>query len=128
VAASTSVSTFVDNNLFNQFRTGRASDRARDIAIYEYLLAESESAETRANAESRILEIRANMEFEIVAENLIQAHGFQNVIVNRMNGFVNVLVKPDSNLTREQAIKIMTALISIDPTLDIDSVYISRGN
>jgi len=115
----------VETNLFNMFRTTRADERTRDILVYENLVATSTNAATKASAEAKLLEIRENVAFETSAEGLILVDGFRDVIVNRTNGFVNVLIKAGENISRQQAIKIMTILQSIQPDLDIDNVYIS---
>jgi hypothetical protein len=115
-----------ETNLFMSFRNTRADERTRDIMVYENLVATSKNAETVAAAEAKLLEIRANVEFETAAEGLIIAQErFDDVIVNRTNGFVNVLIKKTENINREQAIKIMTILQSVQTELDIDNVYIS---
>jgi len=112
-------------NLFNTFRMTRADERARDIMIYENLMATSTNAETILNAEQKLMEIRTNVAFETSAEGLILAERYDDVIVNKSNGFVNVLIKRDQNIDRIQAIKIMSILQSIQPDLDIDNVFIA---
>ena len=115
-----------NTNLFNMFRNTRADERARDIMIYENMIGNSNySAESQASAEAKLFEIRANVTFETAAEGLILAQNYADVIVNRSNGFVNVLLKKDSNIDRTQAIQIMSILQSIQPGLDIDNVFIS---
>ena len=115
----------VETNLFTMFRTTRADERTRDILVYENLIATSTNAATVASAEAKLLEIRENVAFETSAEGLILAESYDDVIVNRTNGFVNVLIKAGENITRQQAIKIMSILQSIQADLDIDNVYIS---
>jgi len=115
-----------ETNLFNMFRSTRADERARDIMIYENMVGNTKySASAQANAEAKLFEIRANVAFETAAEGLILAESYADVIVNRSNGFVNVLLKKDSNIDRTQAIKIMSILQSVQPDLDIDNVFIS---
>jgi len=115
----------IESDLFTMFRNTRADERTRDIMIYENLIATSANAETVASAEARLLEIRGNVAFETAAEGLILAEQYDNVLVNKSNGFVNVLIKRDSNIDRIQAIKIMSILQSVKPGLDIDNVFIS---
>ena len=114
-----------ETNLFNMFRMTRADERTRDIMVYENLVATSNNATTVASAEAKLLEIRENVAFETAAEGLILAEQYADVIVNRTNGFVNVLIKANENISRTQAIKIMSILQSIQSDLDIDNVYIS---
>jgi hypothetical protein len=114
-----------ETNLFTMFRNTRADERTRDIMVYENLVATSNNAETVRSAEAKLLEIRENVAFETAAEGLILAEQYDDVIVNRANGFVNVLIKRSENIDRTQAIKIMTILQSIQRDLDIDNVYIS---
>jgi len=114
-----------NQSLFVMFRNARADERTRDILIYENLIATSTNAETVLSAEAKLMEIRANVAFETAAEGLILAEQYDDVLVNRSNGFVNVLIKKDSNIDRIQAVKIMSILQSIQPDLDIDNVYIS---
>jgi hypothetical protein len=116
----------VQTNVFTAFRNTRADERARDIMIYENMIGNSNySQESQANAETKLFEIRANVAFETTAEGLVLAENYADVIVNRSNGFVNVLIKKDSNISQVQAAKIMTILQSVQPDLDIDSVFIS---
>jgi len=116
----------VQTCMFTTFRNNRANERTRDIMVYENLVATSQNATTVAAAEARLLEIRANVAFENNAEGLIMAAlGFSDIIVNRTNGFVNVLVRRPENITRTQAVLIMSTLQTIQPGLDIDSVHIS---
>jgi hypothetical protein len=117
--------TQVETNLFTMFRNTRADERTRDIMVYENLIATTTSAETKASAEAKLLEIRSNVEFETSAEGLILALSYNDVIVNRTNGFVNVLLKNPQNIDSIQAAQIMSTLISVDRSLDIDDVYIS---
>jgi len=112
-------------NVFTMFRNTRADERTRDIMVYENLIATSTNADTVASAEAKLLEVRENVAFETAAEGLILAESYDDVIVNRTNGFVNVLLKRDSNIDRTQAVKIMSILQSVQPGLDIDNVYIS---
>jgi len=115
-----------NTNLFNMFRNTRADERARDIMIYENMVGNSNySAASQTSAEAKLFEIRNNVAFETAAEGLILAESYADVIVNRSNGFVNVLLKKDSNIDRTQAIKIMSILQSVQPDLDIDNVFIS---
>jgi len=115
-----------NQHLFNMFRNTRADERARDITIYENMVGNANfSAQAQASAEARLFEIRANVAFEVAAEGFIKAEGYKDVIVNRSNGFVNVLIRKDQNIDRTQAIKIMSILQSIQPDLDIDNVFIS---
>ena len=111
--------------MFTTFRNNRAAERTRDIMVYENLMATSASAETRASAESRLLEIRANVAFETTAEGLIMAEQLGDIIVNRANGFVNVLIRREGNITHTNAIKIVSILQTIQPSLDIDSIHIN---
>jgi len=115
----------VETNMFATFRNNRADERARDIMVYENLVATSANAQTVATAEARLLEIRANVAFETAAESMILTEGFEDVLVNRTSGFVNVLIRRAENIDRTQAIKIMSILQTIQPGLDIDSVHIS---
>ncbi|MCL2229417.1 MAG: SpoIIIAH-like family protein [Firmicutes bacterium] len=115
----------METNLFNMFRSTRADNRTRDIMIYENLIATSQNASTVASAEARLLEIRANVAFETTAEGLILAQDFQDVIVNKENGFVNVLIRASENITRVQAAQIVSILQSIRADLDIDNMFIS---
>ena len=115
----------VEANVFNVFRTQRADERTRDILVYENLMT-SANAETVASAELKLREIRANVEFETTAEGLILTQEqFDDLLVNRTNGFVNVLIKRAENITSEQACKIMSILQSVQSDLDIENVYIS---
>lgn len=112
-------------NVFTMFRNSRADERTRDIMVYQNLKDTSTNAATVAAAEAKLLEISENVAFETNAESLIMMENYDDVIVNRSNGFVNVILKRDSQIDRTQAIKIMSILQSIQPDLDIDNVYIS---
>jgi len=115
----------VTTDLFTTFRNTRADERTRDIMVYENLIATSSNSDTVASAEAALLELRSNVAFETSAEGLILAENYDNVLVNKSNGFVNVLLKRDTNIDSTQAVKIMSILQSIQPDLDIDNVYIS---
>jgi hypothetical protein len=118
-----------ETSLFGTFRMTRANERTRDVMIYENLIATSTNAATVSSAEAKLLEIRENVAFETSAEGLIMTNGavydYEDVIVNRSNGFVNVLIKRAENIDRTQAIQIMSLLQSLQQDLDIDNVYIS---
>jgi len=115
----------VQVNLFENFRNNRADERTRDIMVYENLAATSANAETVTNAEARLLEIRANVAFETSAEGLIMGRQLGDVIVNKANGFVNVIIRRPNNIDRTDAIWIMSTLRTLVPSLDIDDVHIS---
>jgi len=117
-------SSIVETNTFNMFRMTRADERTRDIMVYESLKSSS-NASTVASAEAKLIEIRSNVAFETAAEGLIMKYGFEDVIVNKANGFVNVLIKAPQNITQTQATQIMTTLQSVRSDLDIDNVHIS---
>jgi hypothetical protein len=122
---SVKTGTQIETNLFTMFRNTRADERTRDILVYENLIATSTNAETVASAERKLFEIRENVTFETTAEGLISAEKYEDVIVNRTNGFVNVLLKNPVQIDRIQAVKIMSILQSVQADLDIDNVYIS---
>ena len=125
-SSSVPINADVTTDLFTMFRNTRADERARDIVIYESMIGnENYSEESQTSAQAKLFEIRANVTFENDAEHLILAEKYMDVIVNRSNGFVNVLLKKDSNIDRTQAIKIMSILQSVQPDLDIDNVFIS---
>ena len=111
--------------MFTTFRNNRANERARDIMVYENLIATSQNAETVAAAEARLLAIRADVAFETNAENLMLTIGHAESIVNRTNGFVNVILRRDYQIDRAQAIQILSTLRTIKPDLDVDSMHIN---
>ena len=119
-AASTQV------NVFTSYRNTRADERAGDTLIYQSIIGNSNySAAAQASAEQSLLDLRTNMAFETQSEGLILMEGYSDCIVNRSNGFINVLIQRDTNIDSTQAAKVMSILRSVDPTVDIDDVYIS---
>jgi hypothetical protein len=113
------------------FRTTRDSERQRDINLYENIMA-TQTDEGLVNAAFNKLEIiRANAKIETDCEGLLlqdkEFNGYLDILVNRTaeTGFMNVIIKRAENISREQACTIMSHLVTICPTLDIDEVHIS---
>ena len=115
-------------HIFTMFRQTRQSERASQLAILENIaLSTSGYSETaRANAEQQKLELLEAIAFETAAEGMILAQGFQDVVVSKNGGNINVLVRNSENITAVQATRIKLALDSVaNRVIDIDNIFIS---
>ena len=77
-------------------------------------------------AERRKSEIRNEINFENAAEGLIRFEGFQDVIVNKNEGNINVIIRNPEEITQTQADRVKMILDSVmEAKIDIDNIFIS---
>ncbi|MCL2569845.1 MAG: SpoIIIAH-like family protein [Firmicutes bacterium] len=115
-------------HVFQIFRQTRTAERTSQLAILENIALSTSgySEQARLNAETQKLELLQAIAFETAAENLILALGFQDAIVSKNGGNINVLVRTPENLTPVQVTQIRLALNSVaNRTIDIDNIFVS---
>jgi len=115
-------------NMFNVFRQNRADERASQIQILT-AMATNDSGFTeaeRADAARQKLQLMDIISFETSAEGLIVQQGFQDVVVNKNAGNINVLIRNPENINQQEANKIKLILDTVyQGTIDIDNIFIS---
>jgi len=115
-------------NMFNVFRQNRSDERASQIAILT-AMATNDSGFTeaeRTDAGRQKLELMDIINFETTAEGLIMQEGFQDVVVNKNQGNINVLIRNPENITQQEANKVKMILDTVmQATIDIDNIFIS---
>jgi hypothetical protein len=86
-------------SFFTTFHAQRADERAASIAILTSMSAADSgySAEIRANAAGQLMTLLAAIQYENTTEGLIKAQDFDDVIVMKTNGNINVVVKSDAD-------------------------------
>jgi len=86
-------------SFFTTFHAQRADERAANIAILTSMSAADSgySAEIRTNAAQQLMTLLAAIQYENTTEGLIKAQDFDDVIVMKTNGNVNVVVKKDAD-------------------------------
>ena len=120
---TTSGSTITTQSFFSTYRTDRESTRNSEIAHYDAIIAsETSSAEAKATAETKRLNLIESMETELVTEGLIKAQGFEDVIVTNGTNKVNVVVKC-ADLTKTMAAQI-ASIVSEQTGLKYDNIDI----
>ncbi|MCL2846907.1 MAG: SpoIIIAH-like family protein [Firmicutes bacterium] len=116
-----------NQHMFYTFRQVRDTEHRASMLMYENMATnQAMSAEARANAEARIMEISAARLFESQAENLILAAGFQDSIVTKSGENINVHVRNTENLTPVQVTQIKLILDSVaNRVIDIDNIFVT---
>jgi len=95
---------------FSNYRTDRQATRNQEISYYDAIIAsESSSADAKTLAETKRSELISAMEVELVAEGLIKAQGFEDVIVTTTTNNVNVIVK-SGTLAANQVAQIVSII------------------
>lgn len=78
---------------FSDFRSTRETTRASEMMVLDTILASIDStAETKATATAKKMQILGYMETELVLENLIKAKGLNDVVVTLSEKNVNIIV------------------------------------
>lgn len=110
-------------SFFETYRTDRQTTRDQEVAYYDAIIAsETTSAENKALAEEKRLEIISQMEKELAMESLIKAKGFEDVIVTNTTESVNVVVK-SAELQAAEVAQIVD-VVQEQTKLDIDNIKI----
>jgi len=93
-------------SFFTTFHAQRADERAANIAILTSMSAQDSgySAEVRANAANQLMTLLAAIQYENTTEGLIKAQDFDDAIVMKTNGNINVVVKSDANKDQQAAV------------------------
>lgn len=119
----TSGTTVTTASFFASYRDDRQATRNQEIAYYDAIIAsETTSAENKAEAEAKRLELVAQMEKELAMENLIKAKGFADVIVTNSADSINVVVK-SAELQASEVAQIVS-VIQEQTKADIDNIKI----
>ena len=110
-------------NYFDTYREDRQSTRNQELLYYDAIInSENSTAEAKANAEAKKLEIVNQMESELVMEGLIKAKGFEDAIVTNSTTNVNVIVKC-ANLESTQVAQIV-AIVKEQTAKSLDNIKI----
>jgi stage III sporulation protein AH len=110
-------------NYFSEYVQTRAQTRQEEFLYYDAIInSELATAEEKANAQNKKLEIIDRMESELIMENLIRALGFEENIVTFSSTYINVIVK--GNLERADVAKIV-AVVQEQTGKDIDYIKIT---
>lgn len=110
-------------NFFTTYRAERTDTRNQEIMYLDAIIAStSASAEAKANAEKKRLELIALMDTELVLEGLIKAKGFEDVIVSTSTNKLNVIVK-SAELTAAEVAQIVD-IIKSQTSYTIDNIKI----
>ena len=119
----TGAQTINTGNYFTTYRDDRQATRDQELLYYDAIISsESSSAEAIQNAQSKKMEIIAQMESELVMEGLIKAKGFEDVIVTTSNTNINVIVK-SSELQSSQVAQIVS-VVQEQTSKSIDNIKI----
>ena len=122
-----------ETDLFATFKDGRSDTRlARQLLLEDIIANTGASATAKANAESELIALAAEIAFENTAEGLIMAQcGFDDVVVSKNGAKLNVIVKTNDEITTEQITQIMKILATcygkdrLEPE-NGDSLFISQ--
>jgi len=91
-------------SFFSTYRTDRELTRSQELLYLDAILSsQTSSADAKAVAENKKVELVKTMELELVIEGLIKAKGFDDVIVTNTTSNVNVIVKSTELSTSEVA-------------------------
>ena len=119
---------------FTTFHAQRADERSANIAILTSMSAADSgySAEIRANAATQLMTLLAAIQYENTTEGLIKAQDFDDAIVMKTNGNVNVVVKSDANRDKQaefvpNILKVIRDQFNTETfgEFDIERVYVS---
>ena len=120
---TTSTSNATNLGFFATYRTDRESTRDSEIAYYDAIIAsDTSSAEAKATAETKKVELIEAMETELVTEGLIKAKGFEDVIITSTSTNVNVVVK-SAELTSSQVAQIVS-IVTEQTGMSLDCIKI----
>ncbi|MFA6666817.1 MAG: SpoIIIAH-like family protein [Bacilli bacterium] len=113
------------SNFFTTYRADRTSTRNEEQLYYEAIISSaSSSADAKAVAEAKKIELIQTMELELVVEGLIKAKGFEDAIVTLTTSNINVIVKaPDATLLSTEVAQIFE-IVKEQTTGTIDNIKI----
>ena len=124
LVASTNVSEKTD--FFENSKMEKEQGRSKALESLKSIAENPDSsAESKKEAELKIVNMATRAEAEIAAEAEIKAKGFKDALVYISDGAVSVIVKSDEELTEAQAARIQEIVIRIAGT-DSSKIGISR--
>ena len=110
-------------NYFDSYRSERAAERDKELAILDAIIASAESSEEAiTNAQSAKLAVTKQMEQDLALEFSIKGLGYSDAIVTTSNSYINVIVKA-SEMTEIQANQILKLVVD-GSTYDIKNIKI----
>ena len=96
---------------FSSYRSNRETARAEEFSYLDAIIAsESTSAEVKATAEEKQVELLSFIENELVLESLIKAKGYDDAVVTMSTNNLNVIVNK-AELTSEEVSKILGIIL-----------------
>ena len=96
---------------FSSYRADREPARAEEFSYLDAIIASADSSESvKTSAEQKKLELLANIETELVLENLIKAKGFEDAVVTMSTNNVNIIVNK-AELTSEEVSQILNIIL-----------------
>lgn len=96
---------------FSSYRSNRETARAEEFNYLDAIIAsESTSAEVKATAEEKQVELLSFIENELVLESLIKAKGYDDAVVTMSTNNLNVIVNK-AELTSEEVSKILGIIL-----------------
>ena len=96
---------------FSSYRSNRETARAEEFSYLDAIIAsESTSAEVKATAEEKQVELLSFIENELVLESLIKAKGYDDAVVTMSTNNLHVIVNK-AELTSEEVSKILGIIL-----------------
>lgn len=96
---------------FSSYRSNRETARAEEFSYLDAIIAsESTSAEVKATAEEKQVELLSFIENELVLESLIKAKGYDDAVVTMSTNNLNVIVNK-AELTSDEVSKILGVIL-----------------
>ncbi len=109
--------TVVYTDYFTSSHNDRTTSRSETVMYYEAIIdSETSSAEAKANAESSLATLVANMETEQRLESLIKALGYDDCLVTCGAENINIILKSDPMTDQEVAQVLDIILTETDKT------------
>ena len=97
---------------FSSYRSDRETARNEEFSYLDAIITSTSSTEeVISTAESKKLELLANIERELVVENLIKAKGFDDVVVTMSTNNINVIVDK-AELDSSQVSQILSVILA----------------
>ena len=108
---------------FSSYRSNRETARAEEFSYLDAIIAsESTSAEVKATAEEKQVELLSFIENELVLESLIKAKGYDDAVVTMSTNNLNVIVNK-AELTSEE-VSIILCIILEETDYTASQVYV----
>lgn len=105
-------SAVVYTDYFTSSHNDRATSRSETVMYYEAIIdSETTSAEAKANAESSLAALVANMETEQRLESLIKALGYEDCLVTCGSENINIILKAGT-MTNEEVAQVLDIILT----------------